>query len=81
MPTELVTVNLTRENENEAWGFQLAGGGRDKNVRLYIEEVSFQAKISAKLWKVLQNARGRFVKILQENFPLLVLNEIECELQ
>ena len=41
MPTELVTVNLTRENENEAWGFQLAGGGRDKNVRLYIEEVSF----------------------------------------
>ena len=43
MPTELVTVNLTRENENEAWGFQLAGGGRDKNVRLYIEEVSFES--------------------------------------
>ena len=39
MPSELVTVNLTRENENEEWGFELAGGGRDKNVRLYIEQV------------------------------------------
>ena len=38
--TELVTVNLTRENENEPWGFELAGGGRDKNVRLFIEDVS-----------------------------------------
>ena len=40
MPTELVTVNLTRENEKEAWGFELSGGGRDKNVRLFIEQVS-----------------------------------------
>ena len=39
MPTELVTVNLTRENEKEEWGFELTGGGRDKNVRLFIEEV------------------------------------------
>ena len=39
--TELVTVNLTRENESEAWGFDLAGGGRDKNVRLFIQEVRF----------------------------------------
>jgi len=39
MPSELVTVNLTRENENEEWGFELAGGGRDKNVRLYIEQI------------------------------------------
>ena len=39
MPTELVTVNLTRENEKEAWGFELSGGGRDKNVRLFIEQV------------------------------------------
>jgi len=39
MPTELVTVNLTRENEKEDWGFELAGGGRDKNVRLFIDQV------------------------------------------
>ena len=32
MPTELVTVNLTRENEKEEWGFILTGGGRDKDV-------------------------------------------------
>lgn len=38
--TELVTVNLTRENEKEEWGFELTGGGRDKNVRLYIESVN-----------------------------------------
>lgn len=37
--TELVTVNLTRENEKEEWGFTLDGGGRDKNVRLFISEV------------------------------------------
>jgi hypothetical protein len=37
--TELVTVNLTRENEKELWGFELTGGGRDKNVRLLISEV------------------------------------------
>ena len=45
MPTELVTVNLTRENEKEAWGFELSGGGRDKNVRLFIEQVSHFAYI------------------------------------
>merc|ERR1712083_414990 len=39
MPTELVTVNLTRENEKEEWGFILTGGGRDKDVRLFIEQV------------------------------------------
>ena len=39
MPTELITVNLTRENEKEEWGFELAGGGRDKNVRLFIDQV------------------------------------------
>jgi len=39
MPTELVTVNLTRENEKEEWGFELTGGGRDKNVRLFIDLV------------------------------------------
>jgi len=39
MPTELVTVNLTRENEKEEWGFILTGGGRDKDVRLFIEKV------------------------------------------
>ena len=39
MPTELVTVNLTRENEKEEWGFTLTGGGRDKDVRLFIEQV------------------------------------------
>jgi len=39
MSTELVTVNLTRENEREDWGFELTGGGRDKNVRLFIEQV------------------------------------------
>ena len=39
---ELVTVNLTRENENEPWGFVLAGGGKDKDVRLFINEVSIK---------------------------------------
>ena len=39
MPTELVTVNLTRENEKEEWGFTLTGGGRDKDVRLFIGQV------------------------------------------
>merc|ERR1711956_182083 len=31
--------NLTRENEKEEWGFILTGGGRDKDVRLFIEQV------------------------------------------
>ena len=39
--TELVTVNLTRENQNENWGFTLAGGGKDKNARLFISEVRY----------------------------------------
>ena len=45
MPTELVTVNLTRENEKEEWGFELTGGGRDKDVRLFIEKVRKSSNI------------------------------------
>jgi hypothetical protein len=36
---DLVTVNLTRENEKEEWGFDLAGGGKDKDLKLYISEI------------------------------------------
>ena len=39
MAMDLVTVNLTRDNEKEHWGFDLAGGGKDKDVRLYISQV------------------------------------------
>ena len=39
--SELVTVNLTRDNHNENWGFTLAGGGKDKNARLFISEVRY----------------------------------------
>ena len=39
MAMDLVTVNLTRENEKEEWGFNLAGGGKDKDVKLYISQV------------------------------------------
>ena len=48
MSTELVTVNLTRENEREDWGFELTGGGRDKNVRLFIEQVRIFKSESSK---------------------------------
>jgi len=59
MPTELVTVNLTRENEKEAWGFELSGGGRDKNVRLFIEQV----KAGSIAEKVGLRAKDSLVKI------------------
>ena len=39
MAMDLVTVNLTRDTEKEHWGFDLAGGGKDKDVRLYISQV------------------------------------------
>jgi len=39
MAMDLVTVNLTRDNEKEHWGFDLAGGGKDKDVRLYISQI------------------------------------------
>ena len=42
MAMDLVTVNLTRDNEKEHWGFDLAGGGKDKDVRLFINEVSIK---------------------------------------
>ena len=39
MPTDIVTVQLTRESEEEKWGFQISGG-KDQNSPLVISEVS-----------------------------------------
>ena len=39
MPTDIVTVQLTRESEDEKWGFQISGG-KDQDSPLVISEVS-----------------------------------------
>jgi hypothetical protein len=39
MAMDLVIVNLTRENDKEDWGFDLAGGGKDKDVKLFISQI------------------------------------------
>ena len=64
MPTELVTVNLTRENEKEEWGFILTGGGRDKDVRLFIEKVRNLQTIT----KFLRSTNSLFPNFLFLNY-------------
>jgi len=39
MPTDLVTVQLTRDDEEEKWGFQISGG-KDQNSPLVISEIT-----------------------------------------
>lgn len=39
MPTDIVTVQLTRESEEEKWGFQISGG-KDQNSPLVISEIT-----------------------------------------
>lgn len=38
MTTDIVTVQLVRENEKEKWGFQISGG-KDQNCPLVVSEV------------------------------------------
>ena len=38
MATDIVTVQLTREDDKEKWGFQISGG-KDQNCPLVISEV------------------------------------------
>ena len=38
MSTDIVTVQLKRDNEEEKWGFQISGG-KDQNSPLVISEV------------------------------------------
>ena len=40
MTTDIVTVNLVRENEKEKWGFQISGG-KDQNCPLVVSEVRY----------------------------------------
>ena len=73
MPTELVTVNLTRENEKEEWGFILTGGGRDKDVRLFIEQVRNLQNYLIGTIQVLRNqVYGLFLAILPTLYVLIV---------
>ena len=38
MTTDIVTVQLVRENEKEKWGFQISGG-KDQECPLVVSEV------------------------------------------
>ena len=42
MSTDIVTVQLTRENEAEKWGFQISGG-KDQDCPLVVSEVGTNA--------------------------------------
>ena len=57
MSTDIVTVQLTREDEKEKWGFQISGG-KDQNSPLVISEVRLNYSRS---------------KVVREIFPFIYM--------